>query len=158
MPEPKPAKEIALKRELDALQVERTSLLSKIEILGKDNAELHLQLKTSKAKIEQLLNEKQELAKRIDELQKAKAEVQVEDVVSILRGTLRSLQREIKAPEELGEIGYFVDKFEVEMKSGLDFREGIRLVQPAATELKPESLSTVRISLKAKPTLKIAEE
>ncbi|MBE0516488.1 MAG: hypothetical protein IBX41_03720 [Methanophagales archaeon] len=147
-----------LQKELDKLKAERTTFVSTIKALEKDKAELSLQLKASKENIERLINEKQELTKRIEGLERATIEVKVEDLASAFKKTLKSIQRDVKEPEKPGEMGYFVDKFEVEMKSGLDLREGIKLVQPTAAELKPESLSTVRISLKSRPTLRIAEE
>jgi chromosome segregation ATPase len=148
----------ALQKELDTIKAERTNLLRTITTLEKDKAELRVQFEASKANIERLINRNQVLTKRVDELEKATPEVKVEDVASIFKNTLQSIQREMKEPEKAGELGYIVDKFEVEMKSGLNLKEGIRLVQPTAAELKPESLSTVKISFKAKPKLKIAEE
>jgi len=147
-----------IQKELSTIKAERTNLLSRVNLLERDKIDLDTQLKASKTNIEQLINEKQDLIRLVDGLKKATPAVKVEDVASVFKKTLLSLQREVKKPEKPGEMGYIVDKFEVEMKSGLDLKEGIKLVQPTAVELKPESLSTIRISFKAKPKLKIAEE
>ena len=148
----------AIQKELGTIKAERANLLSRVNLLERDKIDLDTQLKASKTNIEQLINEKQDMTRLVDELKKATPTVKVEDIASVFKKTLRSIQREVKEPEKPGEMGYIVDKFEVEMKSGLDLKEGIKLVQPTAAELKPESLSTIRISFKAKPKLKIAEE
>lgn len=148
----------AIQKELGIIKAERANLLSRVNLLERDKIDLDTQLKASKTNIEQLINEKQDMTRLVDEFKKATPTVKVEDLASVFKKTLRSIQREVKEPEKPGEMGYIVDKFEVEMKSGLDLKEGIKLVQPTAVELKPESLSTIRISFKAKPKIKIAEE
>jgi len=140
------------------LEAERKNLLTRIKALEKDKAKLLSQLNSSKATIERLMNEKQKLAKHVEELEKGAPKVGVEEVAGSLKNALQVLQRELRRPKGPGEMEYFVDKFEVEIKSGLDLKSGVKLVQPAPAELKPESLSTVRISFRPKPKLKIAEE
>lgn len=134
----------SLKSELNATKLEKTVFQT--------------QINEYKLKLEEALNDKQNLVNKIEELKKAGPSVKIEDMADVFKKTLASLQRGVKEPEKPGEAGYIIDKFEVEMKSGLDMREGMKLVQPTAAELKPEGLSTVRISFKARPTLKIAEE
>jgi len=147
-----------LRIQVNTLNQEKDELGARISTVEQDKAELRMQLEANKANIAQLINEKQELATRVDELEKAIFEVKVEDVATVFKTTLKSLQREVGEPEEPGELGYMVDKFEVELKSGLALKDGIKLVQPTAAELKPEGLSTIRMSFKAKPRLKITEE
>lgn len=141
---PSSAKAEVLEKELNAVKLEKTVFQT--------------QINEYKQKLEEVLNDKQNLVNKIEELKKAGPSVKIEDMADVFKKTLASLQRGVKEPEKPGEAGYIIDKFEVEMKSGLDMREGMKLVQPAAAELKPEGLSTVRISFKARPTLKIAEE
>jgi chromosome segregation ATPase len=110
-----------------------------------------------KDRVLKLFNENQGLQATIDDLRKTGATLRMEDVGGTLRSALDSIYKEVGSPTTLRP-GYAVDKFEIELKSGLDARDGLKFVQPLAAELKPESLSTVRISLKSKPTIKITEE
>lgn len=149
-----------MKKELDEAANEKTRLLGRITVLESDKARLNAQLDTCKSAIEQFQNDKQQLFRQIDDFKKSSPPaIKVDDLTTTFKETLRNMQRETGKAEKPGEAGYIIDKFEVEMKAGLDLRDGgIKLVQPAAAELKPESLSTVRVSFKAKPKIKIAEE
>jgi chromosome segregation ATPase len=124
----------------------------KLEECNKELEECNKELEECKRTIAQLINEKQDLSENLENFEKCR-QTKVKDVANVFKTTLQSLQS--KVPEEPGELGYIVDKFEVELKSGLILEDGITLVQPIAAELKPESLSTVRISFK--PKLKITQ-
>jgi predicted nuclease with TOPRIM domain len=129
---------------------ERNTIWSRHKKLEECNKELE----ECKRTIAQLINEKQDLSENLENFEKCR-QTKVKDVANVFKTTLQSLSLQSKVPEEPGELGYIVDKFEVELKSGLILEDGITLVQPIAAELKPESLSTVRISFK--PKLKITQ-
>lgn len=150
----------AMKKELDEAAKEKTKLLGMITVLENDKTQLNSQINACKSAIEKFQNDKVQLLRQIDDFKKSSAPaIKVDDLTTTFKETLKSMQRETGKAEKPGETGYIIDKFEVEMKAGLDLRDGgIKLVQPAAAELKPESLSTVRVSFKAKPKIKIAEE
>ncbi len=114
--------------------------------------------------LKKALAEREDIIKRLlDEIQKLKATKQeiraipLDELSETLKRTLSSLTEKIeKIPKREG-LRYIVDSFVMEIRSGIHAdREGIKLVQPR--EITPEALSTIRFSIKAIPTIKIAKE
>ena len=142
-----------LKREVSALEKEKASLEVEVK-------EFRSELGDHKLSLQTVLNERINLEKQIEDMKKERPSISVEDFASSLGKTLSSVQTEVGRLKKTDETGYVVDKFEVELKTGLDLSkiEGIKLVQPSIAELKPEGLSTIRLSFKAKPKFKVVQE
>jgi len=149
---------ISLEREISTLESEKISLEEQINKYKKD-------LENYRAEIENTVNERMKLEKQIDDIKKQRPSIEFEDLANNLKRALASVQTTVTrkhGPEEAVEMPagseYIVDKFEVEIKSGIDLSQGVKLVQPAINELTPEALSTVRISFKSKPEFEIVKE
>lgn len=165
MPSPAPAELSKKLRELEgallAAKKEGDELKKALSTMRQEKEALLKQIDALKASVTSLSNEKQELLGRIERIQKEQPSLKIEDMAGVLRSSLESLQAEMKKPSEakVEALKYVVDKFEVEVKSGLELKEGsLRFVQPRGMELTPESLSTVRISLKATPRMRVAKD
>jgi chromosome segregation ATPase len=141
-------------KERDSLLKERDSLRHQIE--GKEE-----ELMTRTSEIESLktclteeINSRMELEERLRAA--TIKEIKVDDLSSHFTDTLRGIQRDLDK-EEKG-LRYYVDRLDVEVKAGMGWEEGLKLIQPKMEELKPENLSTLKISFKSSPRLKIAKE
>jgi hypothetical protein len=157
-----------LEREIADLELQKDTIKKILELTLKE-------LQNNKDALARLFDEKIKLQKEVEGSKKEKPSMTFEDLSKNLKLALSSVQETVASRVPSGsttfapanteeEINlpqtgdYVVDKFEVELKSGIDLKEGIRLVQPDINNLTPESLSTVRISLKAKPIFKVIGE
>lgn len=141
-------------KERDSLLKERDGLRQEVEGRVAELETLRSEKATFQARLAEEISKRVELEERI-RIATVK-EIKVEELSSHLTSTLRGIQEDLD--KEKKGLRYYVDRLDVEVKAGLGWEEGLKLIQPKIDELKPESLSTVSISFKSSPRLKIAKE
>lgn len=140
--------------ERDNLLIERDNFKSQIKSKDAELEGLKADLERLQPSLAEEINRRMELEERLRVV--TAKEIKVEELSSHFVGVLKEIQKELDK-EEKG-LRYYVDKLEVEVRAGLRWEEGLKLVQPKIEELKPESLSTLKISFKSAPRLRIARE
>ena len=148
---------IALHDQIKNLTEEKQKISTNLDNASKEKILFLTQINSLKEDITKLINEKQNLNEQLSGLKKERPSIKINDVALMITNSLQSIEDKLLQSKKDG-YSYFVDKFEIEMKSGIDATDGLSLVQPTIKELTPESLSTVRMSLKSRPKITIASE
>ncbi len=110
------------------------------------------------AQLTDLTQKNLELTKALEDARQARPALPVEDLARQLRTSLENLNEEVTKKAQEGRPPVMIDNLEVEIKGGVDFTDGVRLTQIPGQELKPESVSTIRFTLKPLTTIKIVDE
>jgi len=121
---------------------------AKKSLAGKD-----LEIEQARATISRLTVEISGLKDRLGKPDVASPKMRFEDFAKTLRGAVEKLNGEIRP--ELG--GMRIDSMEVELKSGVDISDGVKLTQLESAALSPESVSTFRFTLHPAVSIKISE-
>jgi predicted nuclease with TOPRIM domain len=139
------------------LESESSKLANEKKIIEEKQKKLEESNSMLNANMINLLNEKRTLEEQIENLKKKSPSISIEDMTQsiskALKSTSETLSKDVTSKTE-----YYVEKFEVELKSGLDVTEGLKIIQPLHGQLTPESLSTVKFTLNSRPKLTIAKE
>lgn len=144
-------------KKLQETETEKNNLAIENNKLKVDFNALQVQQNLLKKQTEELLNKNRALEEKLEKLGKESPSIQIEEIGNSLNNSLKVLEKKLGTAEKDG-TSYFVDKFEIELKSGLDLSGGLKIVQPKITDMTAEGLSTLRISMKSKPKLTIAKE
>ena len=90
-----------------------------------------------------------------------KVKTQTTFITDVVKGKHPSkMDAQPEEPQEAQASNIVVEKFEVEIKSGIKLEDGknVKLFQPDIDKLTSEGLSVVRLSLRSIPVLKIIEK
>ena len=79
-------------------------------------------------------------------------------IVDEFRRSVADLNVKAVAASNGDEIPVFVDDLQVELRAGLDVADGLHIVPLAGAQLTPESVSTVRFTLRPSPRIQIVED
>ena len=79
-------------------------------------------------------------------------------IVDNFRQSVADLNVKAVAAANGDEIPVFVDDLQVELRAGLDVADGLHIVPLAGAQLTPESVSTVRFTLRPSPRIQIVED
>lgn len=109
------------------------------------------------AQITALTQKNLEITKTLEDIAKARPALKVEDLARQLRDSLEILNEEVTKKAQAGRPPVFIDNLEVEIRGGVDFTDGVRLTQIQGQELTPDSVSTIRFTLKPLTTIKIVD-
>ena len=83
----------------------------------------------------------------------ARTSISFDDFAKQLRASVENLNNQVR--EGISQI--MIDQMEVELKTGLDFTDKVKLNTLLPQELKPEGLSTLRFTLRPVTTLKLPD-
>lgn len=147
----------ALKKQITDMLEEKKATNANLDNLKNQNLLFLSQLNSAKENMAKLVNEKQQVQDQLDALKQEKPSIKIDELAGILNKSLKSVEENLSAAKNEGR-SYFIDTFQLEIKSGIEMADGLTLVQPVGTQLTPESLSTVKLSLKARPQVTIASE
>lgn len=99
-----------------------------------------------------------DLEKALDDIKKVRPKMKVEDVARQLSKELETLRSEAQQKSTEGTPSVMVDQIEVEIKGGIDLKDGVHLTQLLAQEVSPQTVSTVKFVLRPMPVIKIVDE
>lgn len=99
-----------------------------------------------------------DITKALNDVTKVRPTIKVEELARQLGEAVQTLNNEAKQKAKEGKAQVLVDQFEVEIKGGIDVKDGIRLTQLQGQELSPQSVSTIRFALRQVPVITIVDE
>lgn len=120
--------------------------------------ELEAKLLATQSKLADLSVRNAELQKQLDANSQSRPRIGVEKLLEQFRNNLDGINKAATEAKTGENRGVIVEQMEVEVKGGLDLQGGIQLTQLLPQEVTPESVSTVRFSLRPVSTIKIVEE
>jgi chromosome segregation ATPase len=89
---------------------------------------------------------------------KARPRIKVDDIVKQIREHVATLNVEsVKAADAGKQSAVLIEKMEVEVRGRLDYEDGIRVTQAHPNEMTPESVSSIRFTLRPATTLRKVE-
>lgn len=115
------------------------------------------QLQEFQTKASELANKNLELQREIERIRGERPRVHVDKLIEQFRTQLTAINKAATVTAEEGP-SVLVNQMEVEIKGGLDLHEGIQVTQLLAQELSPQSVSTIRFSLKPATAIKVIEQ
>jgi DNA repair exonuclease SbcCD ATPase subunit len=146
-----------LLKELEAKLLAAESQLG--ELSAKSTAiqkQLEAKLLAAESHLGELLAKNTALQKQLDAVSQSRPRIGVADLLQQFRNNLDGINKAVTEGRE--KRGVVVDQMEVEVKGGLELKEGIQLTQLLPQEVTPASVSTIRFSLRPTSTIKIVEE
>ncbi len=129
--------------------------LERAESVGKEK---DIEISQLKSEMATLVQKNMDLTKALDEVSKARPMIKVEELARQLREAVESLNNEAKQKSKEGKGQVLVDQFEVEIKGGIDVKDGIRLTQLQGNEVSPQSVSTIKFALRQIPIVTIVDD
>ena len=161
MPPIDPRKPLVDPEQLKKISLELNDANNKIKTLATELGDARRSLANRDREIEQaqaaisrLTLEISELKDRLGKPNVSLPKMKIEDFAKTVRSAVEKLNGEINP--DLG--GMRIDSMEVELKSGVDITDGVKLTQLGPAMLSPESVSTFRFTLHPAVAIKIAEE
>ena len=100
-----------------------------------------------------LTQENLKLTRALEETLKHRPSISIDELVGQLRTSLETLNEEARQRPQQGREQILVDQFEVEIKGGIDLKDGFRLTQLQGQEISPQSVSTIRFALRPSPVV-----
>lgn len=117
------------------------------------------QLSRAAAELTATLQKNQELTSALEAATSARPAIRVDELIGQLRTAVETLNGSArKSGQQGGGESLLVDCFEVEVKAGVDLKDGLRLTQLQGREISAESVSTIRFALRPVPRLTIVED
>lgn len=154
-----------VEKRLNDLELKLQKAHQEIEAHKKELEKSAASIKEKDMTISQLQSEVAALAqknldftKALDDLTKARPMIKVQELACQIREAVETVNNEAKRKLKEGEAQVLVDQFEVEIKGGIDVKDGIRLTQLQGQEISPQSVSTIKFALRQVPTVKIVDE
>ena len=141
----------ACRKELEAYQRE----LQKAAASDKEKDAQILRLGSD---LSDLTQKNLELTSAFGEATKGRPSISIDELVGQLRTSLETLNDEARQRPQPGKARILVDQFEVEIKGGVDLKEGFRVTQLQGQEISPQSVSTIRFALKPVPVVTIIDD
>jgi uncharacterized FAD-dependent dehydrogenase len=120
--------------------------------------ELEAKLLTAQSKLADLSLKNAELQKQLDTVSQSRPHIGVDKLLEQFRNNLDAINKVGTEARTGGKRSVVVEQMEVEVKGGLDLQGGIQLTQLLPQEVTPESVSTIRFSLRPASTIKIVDE
>jgi hypothetical protein len=143
---------------LKRTELERDSHKLELEKSTSAIKDRDLKISQLQADIAVLTQKNLDFTKTIGDTEKARPMIKVDDLARQLGDAIQTINEEAKKKLIEGKAHVLVDQFEVEIKGGIDVKDGIRLTQLQGQELNSESVSTIRFALKQIPVITIVDE
>ena len=146
--------------ELNLQKFQLNSEAQKKELVRAESVSKEKDIEISQLKSEMfaLAQKNLDLTKALDDVAKARPMIEVGELARQLRGTIETLNNEAKQKSKEGMAQVLVDHFEVEIKAGIDVKNGIRLTQLQGQEISPQSVSTIKFALRQVPIVTIVDD
>jgi chromosome segregation ATPase len=132
------------------------------ERIHRDNFELKRLLSVEQLKVQNLsadytkLQEKHDnLAGQLEFLTKNMQTIKFDTLTTQFRDAIDSVNRQVATTN--GGQSYFIDNLDIELKTGLQYGNELKLMQAVPDRSSPENLSTIKFSLKPKTELKFTD-
>jgi hypothetical protein len=147
-----------LELNLKKIQLSHDAQLKEIEKAAALNKEKDLEISKLKSDMVVLNQKVLDLTKSLDDAAKSRPMIEVGELTRQLKGSIETLNNEAKQKSKDGTSQIMIDQFDVEIKGGLDLKDGLRITQLQGPELSPLSVSTIRFALKPVPIVTIVDD
>jgi chromosome segregation ATPase len=148
------ALEVKLEKAQSSYEVQEKKLNSSLSIINEKESTIS----KLQSEISVLAQKNFELLQNPDISTKERPMIKFEELARQFQGSVSALNSEAKQKSKGGDEHLVIDQFEIEIKGGLDLKDGIRLTQLQGSELSPESVSTIRFALRQVPVISIIDE
>ena len=108
------------------------------------------------AEVAKLAQKSLDLTRTIEVLTQARPRIKIDELAKNLQSALESINEEARKKSAAGKLSTMIENFEVEVKGGLDLKNGIHLTQPQ--EVSAQTVSTLRFALRPVVSVRIAED
>lgn len=156
-----PTSDSKLVKELNTLKSEIKIANLKIESTNKELETARSVIEKKNKNIIQLQEEIATLIQKTNTFEDANKErpmIKVDDLTRQLCEIVETINNEATQKSIENKPKILVDQFEVEIKAGIDVKDGIHLTQLQGPELSPQSVSTIKFSLRQAPVITIVDD
>ncbi len=140
------------------VQAEIEALAKKLEVAIFAINEKDVKVSQLESELKVLIQKNLELAAALDKAKNVMPAMKFEELARQLRGELETLNSEPQQKLPVGTSRVMVEQVEVEIKGGIDFKDGINLTQLRPQEITSENISTIRFALRPATSITIVEE
>lgn len=99
-----------------------------------------------------------DLKRQLEESRAARPSAKVDDIARHLRSVVTVLEAEAREDNRAGKPSVLVEALEIEIRGGITLKDGVHITELLPQEIRPESVSKMRIALRPLTTIKIADE
>lgn len=139
-------------KEQETVLKEKETLLNNKDVVIREK---ELLLDQQRLELSKLNQQVLDLKLELDQLRTVRPMIKIDALARQMREEVENLNNEITKE---GRPRIMVDQFEVEIKGGLDFKDGICITQLQGQELSPDSVSTIKFALRTAPVIKIVDD
>jgi len=140
---------------------EKTGTRNQFEKLINQNIELKVRLQKETEQLEgikrdyvKLQEVHKELEDRFVHITEKLSSISFDDLTIQFKDAVESFNKKLEGDNEQS---YFIDNLDIELKTGLEYGNKLKLVQALAKKDRKENISTIKFSLKPKTNLKITD-
>ena len=142
-------------KQVVALNGEAARLQVRLDVANAELAKRDTTIAASQRQIGDLLSANADLKKQLELATVNRPKIRVDDLVRQISDSIEQLNSEAR---KAAGTSFLVDNLQVEIKSGIDVSDGLRLSQLPESALGVESASTLRFALKPSAVIRIVDD